>query len=204
MRLRGRLVGQVTENELRALIDARVPESRTIEYKAALPGKADDEKREYLADVSAFANTAGGVIVYGMETERDARGGDTGVPKTLLGVGTMNTDQERLRLTQLAHDGLEPSLASQVAIQEVAVSAASGPVLLLGVSRGFSGPHMVSFQRSGKFWRRNEGGKYQPDVQELRRMFLETKAWTTEADEFRRLRIAMVLRREILPALNTS
>ncbi len=128
-----------------------------------------------------------------------------GIPEALLGVGAINMDQEKLRLTQLIHDGLEPSLASQVTFQEVAVAGASGPVLLLGVSRSLSGPHMVWFQRNGKFWRRNEGGKYQPDVQELRRMFLEAKAWTTEADEFRRSRIDIVLRREIiLPPVDPS
>ena len=42
-------------------------EGRTLDYKRTLPGSTDEEKREFLADVSSFANAAGGDIVYGID-----------------------------------------------------------------------------------------------------------------------------------------
>jgi hypothetical protein len=42
------------------LVDNQVSEHKTIEYKEALLGNADGDKKEFLADVSSFANESGG------------------------------------------------------------------------------------------------------------------------------------------------
>ncbi len=56
-----------TEADLLRLIATQVPENIALEYKgAAAIGAQDREKREIAKDVSAFANSAGGVLVYGM------------------------------------------------------------------------------------------------------------------------------------------
>ena len=41
------------------------------------PWGSDQEKEEFLADVSSFANTMGGDLIYGIEEEN-------GIPKVLL------------------------------------------------------------------------------------------------------------------------
>lgn len=200
MRLRGKLVTDVTVDDIRLLREDGVAESRTLEYKAELPGGKDDDKKEFLADVSAFANAIGGVIVYGVETRREGTS-DTGIPERIVGLGGANLDTEERRLTQLLHDGLEPSLASQVTFKRVDMVDTDGPVLLLGVRQSLLGPHKVSFQRNGRFWRRYETRKDQPGTSELRRMFLEPRSWIGEANEFRRTRIASVLAGEVLSPL---
>ena len=50
----------IEENDLQALVDNQVAERKTIEYKESLPGNADGDKKEFLADVSSFANASGG------------------------------------------------------------------------------------------------------------------------------------------------
>jgi predicted HTH transcriptional regulator len=62
----------ITEADLQALISDAVPEGRTIEYKRALPGNSDGEKKEFLADISSFANTSGGDLIYGMDESADS------------------------------------------------------------------------------------------------------------------------------------
>jgi len=60
-------VNQWTENDLLDLIRADVRESLTLDYKrSAALGRNNDQRREMSKDVSAFANSAGGIIVYGM------------------------------------------------------------------------------------------------------------------------------------------
>jgi len=56
-----------TEDDLLQLITDQVQESLTLDYKAA-PAleKTDPKKVEMSKDVSAFANSAGGTLVYGM------------------------------------------------------------------------------------------------------------------------------------------
>jgi hypothetical protein len=56
-----------TERNLKELIENRVQESLTIEYKSgAALGKSDSRKIEISKDISALANSAGGTIIYGI------------------------------------------------------------------------------------------------------------------------------------------
>ncbi len=52
---------------LARLVADRVPEGRHLEYKETLPGDSERDKREFLADISAFANSAGGDLIYGVQ-----------------------------------------------------------------------------------------------------------------------------------------
>lgn len=198
MRIRGKLVLDLTADDLTALVDAKVPESRVLEYKAQLPGAKDEDKREFLADVSAMANTAGGVILYGVETERAVDGKDTGIPASVPGVDAVNLDAEILRLQNMLRDGVHPAL-TRVAFARIALADSTRVTVALGVSRALVLPHMIAFQRSGRVFRRSDVDKYQVDVHELRRMVLESEDWTAAADVFRRERVRAVRAQELVP-----
>lgn len=45
----------IDKGDIDALIANGIGESRTLEYKQELPGPADENKKEFLADVSSFA-----------------------------------------------------------------------------------------------------------------------------------------------------
>ena len=57
-----------TEADLLALISAGVEESAALDYKRAdsLNKRDDKKKTEITKDVSSFANSAGGTIIYGI------------------------------------------------------------------------------------------------------------------------------------------
>ncbi len=76
----------LNEGVLSSLIANGVPESLTIEYKQALPEENDEGRREFVADVSQFANSNGGDLVYGIAEQRDSTGKPTGVPESIVGV----------------------------------------------------------------------------------------------------------------------
>lgn len=189
MRLLGKSITNVTAQDVEDLVENKVTESITREYKVVLPGNSDSEKKEFLADVSALANTLGGTIVYGILEEKDEGGQNTGIPESIVGLGQLNLDKVKLRLENMLRDGLEPRLPS-VAFESVDCDGKT--VLLLGVSRSILAPHMVSFQRDGKFYRHNNAGKYQMDVHEIRQAFLETEEFARRAKEFRDERVAPV------------
>jgi len=70
------------QEELEALHSGNVKESLTLEYKdsRAIDKRNDSKKIEMARDVSAFANAAGGQIVYGMtEKEHEPAGLDDGL-----------------------------------------------------------------------------------------------------------------------------
>lgn len=60
-----------TLSDLQSLIDDEISESLTLDYKASPSlGKDSKQRDELCKDVSAFANSAGGQIIYGIE-EKD-------------------------------------------------------------------------------------------------------------------------------------
>ncbi len=61
-----------TESELRSLVDNRIPEAVRLEYKRSDSlGKPDSKRAEISKDISAMANSDGGVIIYGIKTHSE-------------------------------------------------------------------------------------------------------------------------------------
>src|SRR5260221_1084665 len=58
---------------LAALVTNHVSEAFDLDFKATLYGNADKDRRDLATDVAALANTAGGMLVLGIEEDRQAR-----------------------------------------------------------------------------------------------------------------------------------
>lgn len=178
MALETKPLSEITQDDLDALIRAEVREGRTIEYKREL-GKGNDEGREFLADVSSFANTAGGHLLLGVHAE----GGE---PKELGGLRLSNPDQYVQDLDNRLRDGIDPHLPS---LGIHVVSLANGDhVVVIRLARSLTGPHMVDY-KGGGFYARNSNGKYPMDVTELRHAFLRSADFAERARAWRRDRI---------------
>jgi len=175
---------EILPADLQALVDAGVSELRTIEFKESLAVATDSERKEFLADVSSFANAAGGHLIYGMRES-------AGVATEVCGIELANPDAEILRLENLIRDGLDPRLPSHD-IASVALSDGKS-ALVLRIAKSWAGPHMVRFQNHGKFYSRNSRGKYQLDVDELRATFASSGDDATKLSRFRPNRIAKIV-----------
>ena len=152
----------VTATDLQSLVDNGVKEQRTIEYKQELPGSSDSEKKEFLADVSSFANAGGGDLFYGIVAK-------DGVPESIPGLADFIEDKEKLRLESTIRDGIAHRIPG---IQLKAISGfPNGPVLVLRVPKSWAAPHMVTFKGSSRFFSRNSAGKFPMDVTEIRYAF---------------------------------
>lgn len=174
-------------DELDRLIANKVPESVSLEYKQSLPSGSDADRKEFLADVSAFANSAGGDLIYGIAEARDD-GKTTGVPERIEGLsGITNTDEWTRRLENMLRDGVAPRLAG-VQFSWVSVNG-NGLVLIIRVPSSWTGPHMVVFQQHSRFYARAAGSKYPLDVLQLREAFLRSGSLSERAREFRAQRI---------------
>ena len=84
---------KIDKAAIESLITNSVPESRTLEYKERLPGNSEQDKHEFLADMTAIANASGGDLVYGIKEKRDAENKSTGEPQEACGVGLQNLDE---------------------------------------------------------------------------------------------------------------
>jgi hypothetical protein len=158
----------ITAAVLQRLIDNRVSERRTLEYKSTLPGTTDDDKREFLADVSSFANANGGDLIYGISEER-SNGKPTGLPGAIAPIDATVLSTEMPRLENLLRDCVNPRIHGiefrQVPLQD------GKSALVLRIPRSWIGPHMVTFKPGSRFYSRNATGKHIMDVSELRTAF---------------------------------
>lgn len=186
MRILGKLIDKLEPQDILYLKDNQVQEDVSLEYKEKVPGNSDSDKKEFLADVSAFANMTGGTIVFGIEEERDLHGQTMGIPANIVGIDNANVDKVTQRLEAIIRNGLDPKL-SNVKFRDIDVDGKT--VFLIGIPRSLFAPHVVWFKKYGRFYIRTNTGKAQMDVHELRRVFLQTDDWGKAADNFRRQRI---------------
>src|SRR6476659_7256514 len=92
---------KIDETTLERLKKNAVPESRTIDYKRddATTGHRD----QFLANVTSFANTSGGYLLYGVETDTE-----TSVPTAFPGLAIAATDKTELTLNSMLRDNVDP------------------------------------------------------------------------------------------------
>ena len=75
MNLHGKPLSLVTEKDILQLIENEVPEGRDLDYKRDINL---DDRKEFLFDLTSFANTTGGIIIYGVEEKKDTNSKNTG------------------------------------------------------------------------------------------------------------------------------
>src|SRR3569833_1531656 len=93
---------EIDEVHLNRLLAARIAESRDIEYKRQPYGGADADKAECLADLSSFANTAGGDLLIGVDAK-------DGAPLALLPLSG-SPDAENKKNEKHARTALHPRI----------------------------------------------------------------------------------------------
>jgi hypothetical protein len=182
---------QISKDDVLDLVKNRIPESKTMEYKELLPGDTDSEKREYTADITAFANTQGGDLLYGITEERDTENKPTGVPKEATGLSTINPENEILRLTTLIRDTTDARLTG---LQPKTILGFPGPVILIRVPNSWNKPHMV--KATGRFFARSNAAKYPMDASEVRTAFLQTANVIDRIKQFHSERASAIARNE--------
>jgi hypothetical protein len=63
---------EVDESHLQRLVDEGVREDADLDFKEALYGNGDSDRREFAADIASMANDRGGVIVIGIRDDNHA------------------------------------------------------------------------------------------------------------------------------------
>lgn len=121
------------EVELRAWIEAGVEESLTVEYKrSAALSRESSQRSEILKDVSAMANSAGGVLIYGV-AEFSKGSGKEHLPAGIDPVNDPKLSKEWLE--QLINSGIRPRIID-VEIIPIRISGPVGTVFVVNIPEG--------------------------------------------------------------------
>jgi Putative DNA-binding domain len=172
----------LAERDLLNQIQAGVPEGVLVDYKRDLYGRTDADIREFLKDISSFANTSGGHLIIGMNET-------AGIP-TALAPLSGDSDQELQRLENLARDGLEPRIAGLR--MKVVPLTSSGYAIVLRIPKSWNPPHRVVARNTNRIYGRNSAGAYEYSVEELRVVFNSAASALDRVRAFRAERLAKI------------
>ncbi len=178
---------KISLDDLSQLKVNAVTESKTIEYKKKLPTNSDGDRKEFLADISSFANASGGDLIFGI-TENG------GVPQDIEGVDIENVDEEVGKYENLIRNGIEPRVT--ISTQSIKISEKKH-VLIFRIGKSWNGPNRVVYKGHDKFYSRHSTGKYSLDTAELRIAFTFSQTLTEKITKFKTERIARLYEGEM-------
>ena len=144
--------------DLQKLVDGGVEEGILLDYKAS-PALTRDSKPsdEMCKDVSAFSNSAGGQLIYGIE-----EAGKKGIP-TAVDDGITDPKITREWIIQILNSRVQPRMIG-VTVERVPLSA-NGYGFIINVPQTNSGPHQAPDK---KYYRRYELMSQPMDDYEIR------------------------------------
>lgn len=158
-------------------------EVKSLDFKRTIKIDTDAEKEEFLRDVSSFANSVGGDIIYGIDEEE-------GLAKDICGFEIENIDSLILKIENLTKDSLKPRVNNKE-IKPLKLTGGKH-VLIIRIPKSWNSPHMVDFRGKTKFYARNSAGKYEMDINELRTSFSLSESIIKKIKSFRRERLAVI------------
>jgi schlafen family protein len=173
---------QISESDLVEHIAAGVPEGILIDYKKDIYGRTDADVREFLKDVSSFANTSGGHLIIGVD--------ETGGVPTKITALMADPDKDLQRFENLARDGIEPRI-SGLRIRALPISS-GGYVIVFRAPKSWNPPHRVSARNTNRIYGRNSAGAYEFSIEELRVLFTSSASVLDRVRAFRSERLAKI------------
>ncbi len=185
----------ISIKDINELVANQVRESKNIDYKRCLPEDNDRSKKEFLADVSSFANASGGDLIYGVVENR-------GVPSRIVGMKIKDVETHLLKYEHMIRDGIDPRIYG-VQIRAIEVKK-DRYVVIVRVPRSWSSPHMVGYQSYGKFFSRNSYGKHPLDASEIRVAFSLSQQNFDYIRDFRLQRLGALVSGEVPAEMKES
>lgn len=129
-----------------ALVPVHVPESFDLDFKRERYGDSATEKRDLAGDVAALANTAGGLLILGIDEDKQAR--------AIAAPGVVISDTEIRRIHQILADGVAPLPVFEVLPAPESADPEHG-FLVIVVPRSPRAPHGVLVNEGLRFPVRN-------------------------------------------------
>ncbi len=188
-------VGDITITDVQDLIALQVAEGKTIEYKQVVAISNDSEKKEFLSDISSFANTNGGDILFGLSAT-------AGLPTALAPLAIPDIDAYKLQLENVIRTGISPRIS--FTLHPIPTGTANAYIILIRVNESWNKPHRVIFSGSNRFTARNSAGKYDLDVEELRQAFTLSSGIEKRMQDFRTERLFTLESGQTFPPLTSE
>ena len=165
-------VSELTRDDLNLVLG--VSEGDRLEFKREAYGRADDDIREFLKDISSMANAVGGFLLIGVAANSEERA--TALP------GIENADDEATRMLSSCRANLEEQI---LGLDFGLIEMAPGRhILIWGIPRSSRAPHMITFKGLNQFWRRHGRQKARMTIEEIRDACLRVENLRSRLETF--------------------
>ncbi len=182
-------IKEIVEQDIRRLKESETPEDNNLEYKGSLDTSNKDHKRKILKTISSFANTNGGLLIYGIDEKN-------GIPSELGGIKVDNKDQLGIWIEDYIRGNSEPRIPS-LEIEFINKTDSNNVFILVKVPRSWNLPHRVSMgPNTQKFYIRRGRFSEEMDYFELKNTFNLSETLVEKIRTFREERISSILSNE--------
>ncbi|WP_400240162.1 helix-turn-helix domain-containing protein [Methanobrevibacter smithii] len=167
-------IGDINLDDIKSLVEDEIDENNFIEYKGELD--KNGEKKHIPRTICGFANSEGGILIYGFDEDQDGF-------KKIQGVTLNNTwEREKQRLINLFRDNIEPYL--DIGIEKVDLN--NGNVLIIiKTPKSWISPHRVKRGQEKDFYIRRNGRTEPMEFNEIKEMFEMNNKLTERINGFR-------------------
>jgi len=142
-------------------IELGIPEGAQIDYKEAMSGSSKNESnKEFLKDISAFANAHGGLLVIGVKEPNDGLSIDSQI------VGLSDGINLGKNLERIAATSIDPRIPGLL-IKAVPIPN-NTDVILVFIPASMNKPHMVSYKKQRSFYIRHSESSVPMTTHEIR------------------------------------
>jgi hypothetical protein len=173
---------EITEAELRTLLNSGMAEHLQLEYKSTRYGTADGDRREFLKDICMFANATGGLLLIGVPEMRGDDGNPSGAPdpNAELGIESANPENELL-----AYDAqIVACIQERLVVESHAIRLENGRVVMVfRVPNSLLKPHCVRRDGHLYFFSRRDRHKYEMDLREIKEQTMRAASQLERAEQ---------------------
>lgn len=131
---------------IKGLVDHSVSEAFDLDFKRDLYGNSEKERHNLATDVAALANTAGGLLVLGLDEDRQAH--------AAAALGVVVSDDERRRMLQIIGSLVVPLPLFDI-IPVLKPGESGHGFFVVAVARSALAPHAVIINQNLRYPRRN-------------------------------------------------
>lgn len=163
------------------MVGASVAKGTHLDVFATLPSLSESETHEFLADVSSFANGAGGDLLYGVMTDAEGRAAAISAHDGAI-------SEEVARLDCMASVGIEPPVPG---LTFHCIAVRGGHVIVVRVPQSWAAPHRVRSSRN--FYVREDGHRRELGLAELQGLFLRSESQSQRVEDFRTMRVGKMV-----------
>jgi Putative DNA-binding domain len=175
----------LTEDALQRFLSLAIPEGLYLDYKESLSGTSEkDAKREFLKDVTAFANAAGGQLFLGAKEPREGISIDSQL------IGLENGEALAQDLERLASTSIDPRIPG---LRIVRVQLTNGKsCLVVHIPPSLGRPHMVNYAGHRSFYVRHSESSFPMTTHEVREAVLTSSSAEARARHYVQRRLSEV------------